>query len=108
MELKINEELQNLIPPLKPDEYEQLEKSIIEDGCRDPIVTWDGTIVDGHNRYSICKKHGIDFDTVEKEFDDIEAAKEWMLENQLGKRNAHPNLLSYIRGMMYLNSNLRV
>ena len=62
-ELKIDPELRDLLPPLTNEEYKQLEKNIIENGFDKnfPIMEWHGFIVDGHNRYSICKKHGIDY-----------------------------------------------
>ena len=62
-ELKIDPELRDLLPPLTDDEYKQLEKNIVENGFDKnfPIMEWNGFIVDGHNRYSICKKHNIDY-----------------------------------------------
>ena len=67
MDLKINEEFTFLIPKLTAEEYEELEASIIQDGCRDRIVTWKGYIIDGHNRYEICNKHNITFEVLEKD-----------------------------------------
>lgn len=87
MDLKINKELKRLIPPLSEDEYNILEKSIIEEGCRDRLITWDDTIVDGHNRYEICKKNGITFNVEDRDFENIEAVKIWMIDNQKGRRN---------------------
>ncbi|MDX5584306.1 MAG: hypothetical protein QNK20_05165, partial [Aureibaculum sp.] len=58
----INQEFKKLIPKLSIEEFNQLEKNIISDGCRDPLVLWDDTIIDGHNRFEICNKHGIEFD----------------------------------------------
>ena len=83
----IHEELEKHIWPLKPEEYKLLEQSILEDGIRDKLITWNGFIVDGHNRYKIAKEHGLTFDTIEKEFADIEAVKDWMDANQLARRN---------------------
>lgn len=59
IKLKIDKEFKTLIPPLSPTEYEQLEANIIADGCREPIVIWNGYIIDGHNRYEICKKNQV-------------------------------------------------
>lgn len=87
MTLIINPEFKALIPPLSPDEYSQLEKNIIADGCREPLITWGNILVDGHNRYEICTKHGLPFTTVEKDFADDSAAKLWMIDNQKGRRN---------------------
>lgn len=87
MDLKIDKEFQELIPPLSKEEYEQLEKNIIADGCRDSLVVWNETIVDGHNRYEICSKHGISFKVKQKEFTTREQATEWIIRNQFGRRN---------------------
>ena len=59
--LKIDNEFKHLICPLQRKEYVQLEQNILADGCRDPIVVWNDVIVDGHNRYEICKRHKISF-----------------------------------------------
>ncbi len=85
--LMIDPEFESLITPLKPDEYAELEKSILEEGCRDPIITWKGVIVDGHNRYTICQKHDLEFKTVERDFESRDDAKVWMIRNQIGRRN---------------------
>lgn len=86
-ELNVDEEFKSLIPPLTDDERARLEKSIIADGVRDPIITWNGTIIDGHNRYAICKKHDIGFRTIEREFESRDAAKLFIISNQLSRRN---------------------
>ena len=85
--LIINPELKELIPPLQLEEYQLLEKSIIEEGCRDSLVIWGNTIIDGHNRYEICIDNDIEFSTTPMEFDSIEEVKEWMINNQLARRN---------------------
>lgn len=85
----IDQEFQSLIPPLSDDEYEGLEKSILTEGFHEwePIVTWNGTIIDGHNRYAICDEHGIAFKTVERDFPSRDAAKIWILDHQMNRRN---------------------
>ncbi len=88
--ITIDDELRALIPPLAETEREQLEDSIIAEGCRDPLVVWNGTLIDGHHRYDICERHGIDYRTVERNFADRDAAKRWMIENQFGRRNLAP------------------
>lgn len=85
--LVINHELKELIPPLQKEEYQLLEKSILEEGCRDSIIVWDNTIIDGHNRYEICTRNNIPFKTQEMDFDNIEDVKEWMINNQFSRRN---------------------
>lgn len=90
MQLKIDAEFQNLIPPLSDEEFRQLEENIKVEGCRDALVTWNGTIVDGHNRYKICQENGISFKKEDKEFSDREEVIEWIIRNQFGRRNLSP------------------
>jgi hypothetical protein len=96
--ITIDQEFQALIPKLALDERQQLEANIQLDGCRDPLVIWQGILVDGHNRYEICTRLGLDFQIVEKQFDDRDHAIEWIIKNQFGRRN----LNDYQRGSLAL------
>lgn len=92
-ELKIDPELKDLLPPLTDEEYKQLEKNIVENGFDKnfPIMEWHGFIVDGHNRYDICKKHNItDYVVGTLAYETKEEVMEWMLDIQLGRRNLSP------------------
>ena len=86
-ELTVDPEFRDLIPPLNEEELKLLEESIVADGCESPLIVWNGVIVDGHNRYAICRKHGIPFSIQEKNFSSRDDAMLWMLRNQLGRRN---------------------
>lgn len=88
--IKIDAEFKALIPPLSPEEREQLEANILQDGCRDPLVVWNDVIVDGHNRFEICAKHKLQYDVKKYDFDDRDDAKLWIIHNQLGRRNLIP------------------
>lgn len=88
--VRIDEEFKALIPPLTQEEYSALEQSILSEGCRDAIVTWNDIIVDGHNRYEICTRHNVPFKTVAYDFKDRDEAKAWMIQNQLARRNLWP------------------
>jgi len=92
MELTINPIFHSLIPPISKEEYGLLEQSILHEGCRDAIVAWNDCILDGHNRYEICQKHNIGFKTLEKEFDNENEVKFWIINNQLGRRNLKVDL----------------
>lgn len=93
MELFIDSEFRSLIPPLAPEELSMLEQSVLEEGVRDAIITWNGYIVDGHNRYDIITRHGIkDYRVITKQFPDKEAAKIWIMRNQISRRNVAPFL----------------
>ena len=85
--LIIDPEFAALIPPLTSDEFSGLEKSILEEGCRDAIIVWGNIIIDGHNRFNICSKHNIPYRTEYRDFPNREAAMLWMLQNQLSRRN---------------------
>jgi len=87
MDISIDKEFHDLIPPLTKEEYETLERSIVNEGCRDAIVTWKSIVVDGHNRFEICQNHNKTFGTVEKEFGSREDVKVWIIRNQFGRRN---------------------
>jgi len=88
MDIVINEELKAYIDPLTPEEYEALERSLLAEGCRDALVLWGDLLVDGHNRYEICRKHGLPFQTVQsKLFKDIEDVHLWMIDQHLGRRS---------------------
>ena len=85
--MTIDKEFETLIPPLSADEYRLLEESILAEGCRDALITWNGILIDGHNRYRICEKHGLPYCTAEIELEDRNAVKVWMMKNQLARRN---------------------
>ena len=87
MELQINQKFKELIPPLEQNEYFKLQSSLMDEGCREALITWNGVIVDGHTRYEICKNFNIPFKTVEKSFENEDAAVEWIMFNQLARRN---------------------
>jgi hypothetical protein len=103
MAITIHPELQSLIPPLTTEEYTQLEANIRADGCHDPLIVWqeEQTLLDGHNRYAICEQHGLDYRIQELSLPGLDAAKEWIIANQLGRRNLTPEQMSYYRGKQY-------
>ena len=88
--LTVDPEFRDLIPPLNEEELKLLEASIVADGCESPLIVWNGAIVDGHNRYAVCRKHKIPFAIQEKNFSSRDDAMLWMLRNQLGRRNLNP------------------
>lgn len=78
----------DLIQTQKEDEHKLLEESLLRYGCRDPLIMWGDILLDGHNRYELCMKHNIPFDTVQVEgIRDRNDAELWIIENQLARRN---------------------
>ncbi|MBO9537678.1 hypothetical protein [Herbaspirillum sp.] len=99
MNIVINEELQKYIDPLTPNEYAALERSILAEGCRDALVLWGEVLVDGHNRYEICRKYELEFKTVQNDsFKSLDDVLLWMIDNQLGRRSVS----DFQRGMLAL------
>lgn len=103
MELRIDPEFEGKIPPLTTEEFQQLENNILADGVViNPIIVWDGVIVDGHNRYRIVNKHPeIKFSTCEKTFADRYEAIAWICKNQLGRRNLTKEQKKYLIGKQF-------
>jgi site-specific DNA-methyltransferase (adenine-specific) len=95
--LEIKEELKKLIPALTQEEFKQLEENCLEEGIREAIITWNGYIIDGHNRYEIANKWNLDFQTKSKHFENEIDVKIWMANNQLGRRN----LSDYVKGELF-------
>lgn len=98
IEIEIDPEFQSLIPALQDEEYAQLEASLLEEGCRDALVLWNGILIDGHNRYSICQRHNLPFHVVERDFDSREDVIIWMVNNQLARRN----IANFVRSELVL------
>jgi hypothetical protein len=88
MSLKIDSEFQALIPPLTEGQRADLEAALVAAGrAIDPIRHWRGTVVDGHNRFEICERLGLPYDTQALDLPSREAVKDWMLRYQRGRRN---------------------
>lgn len=88
MHIVVNEDLKAYIDPLTSDEHDALERSLLTEGCRDALVLWGDVLVDGHNRYGICQKHGIPFQTLQSTlFKSMEDVHLWMIDQHLGRRS---------------------
>lgn len=96
--LEIKEEFKKLIPALTAEEFKQLEANCLEEGIREKIITWNGVIIDGHNRYEIATRWNLDYQTESKRFANENDVREWMINNQFGRRN----LSNYQRSVLAL------
>jgi hypothetical protein len=106
-DIRVAPALANLIPPLAAGELAGLDRSLRDEGCRDPLVVWKWrgkrVLLDGHNRLRICRRYGIPFRIVELELIDLAAARAWVIDNQLRtRRNLSTGASSYLRGRAYL------
>jgi N6-adenosine-specific RNA methylase IME4 len=105
MELCILPEIQQRLLPLRDEELRELERSVLEEGIRDPLVVWrkDGQLilVDGHHRYELAKKHGLKFQMVERRFESLDEVLIWVDRNQLGRRNLTDEQRTVVIGRLY-------
>ena len=101
--LKIDPEFQSQIPPLTDDEFKQLEENILKEGkLISPLIVWNNTLVDGHNRYAILQKHPeIYFSTMPLPFESRGEVLAWICKNQLGRRNLTPEQKKFLIGKQY-------
>ena len=101
--LKIDPEFQSQIPPLTDDEFKQLEENILKEGkLLSPLIVWNNTLVDGHNRYAILQKHPeIYFSTMPLPFESRGEVLAWICKNQLGRRNLTPEQKKFLIGKQY-------
>ncbi|MCL2426956.1 MAG: hypothetical protein FWD05_11545 [Oscillospiraceae bacterium] len=106
-EIIIDKEFERILPKLDEQTYAWLEESILEYGCREPLVLWNGILIDGHNRYSILQKHNLPINTVNMEFDSRDDVLIWIISTQVSRRNLNPLQLSFYRGMHY-NADKRI
>jgi hypothetical protein len=118
MEITILDELKYFIPPLQAEEWNQLESNILAEGCRQSLSVWKTfshiidksaaeplavvtILIDGHNRYEICRRHGLGFSVDFVDFESLQGAKNYMIEQQLGRRNLNSEQMAYLRGLRY-------
>ena len=110
--LEICKEFKSLIRPHPQKDYIELETSILNNGCLEPIKVWRGLIVDGHCRYDICNRYHIPFAVEEMPFDCKESAVVWICATQLKRDNISEEARHFLIGMQYetqklINSNKR-
>jgi hypothetical protein len=121
-QIRVLDELKAFIPPPITEEYNQLEKNILQYGCKDSLVIWETTelqldpnsessdpayiLVDGHNRHIICVDNSLPFSIQLMAFSSLIEVKDYMIDLQLGRRNLTPQQASYFRGLRYQNEKL--
>jgi hypothetical protein len=101
MELTIDPEFESLCPPLAEDELRYLRTDITRVGCLQNLIAWDGILIDGHNRYRICTEENVPFKVRELAFMDRRHARDWIITNQLGRRNLTAEQKKYLIGLRF-------
>jgi len=100
-DIAIDPGIASLLAPHSPRELALLESSLLEEGCREPLSAWRGTLLDGHARLDVCRRHGLPFQVAEIDLADRDAAVQWVLVRQLARRNLTRIAASYFRGVLY-------
>lgn len=99
--LRIDEAFRNQLFPLSAVEFAHLEQSLLAEGCRESLIAWNGTLVDGHNRYDICTRHDIPFGIEDRQFASRADVEDWIDCNQAGRRNLSPADFAIVSGRIY-------
>ena len=100
-ELKTDRIFEKLTVPYTKDEMEQLEQSILRQGCLEPIATWGGVILDGHKRYRICMIEEIDYEIKELYFTTVEDAVLWVCRQRVQYLSRKKMIFKYLVGKWY-------
>lgn len=109
MQFDIDPEVRDLLPILEPGTLADLEQKLLAEGCLEKLRVgqYPGLarpiLIDGHNRLAICEKHGLEFRIAYPlAFADRKALLQWVIDNQLSRRNLTPEQIRYYRGMDYI------
>lgn len=101
--LQTDTEFMQLCVPASQEETEQLERSLLMQGCREPIITWNGIILDGHKRYQFCRYEEMEFDVQEMDFHNREEAIAWICRQRIPFVHRHSVMYKYLVGKLYIN-----
>lgn len=69
--------------------------------CEHNPAQQEYVLIDGHNRFEICTRLGIEYDVEEMLFDGRDAVMDWIDANQLGRRNLSPEDRTRLIGRRY-------
>jgi len=102
MKLTIKPEYAALLPAHTEEELSELTDSLILEGVREKIIHNSiGIILDGMTRFDVANANKLDYETTQLDLADEHAERDWILKNQLGRRNLTPEKMSYLRGKLY-------
>ncbi len=99
--IEIYPKFKELLPPLTPAEFEQLKQSVLAEGIREPLKVWRNKLVDGHNRFELAQSYDLPYAVIDLHFTDEDEVCEWIITNQLGRRNLEPNIKTLFIGQLY-------
>ena len=97
-ELQTDPEFEDLIQPREENYLEELEESIFDHGCLDPVYVWNNIILDGHLRYKICMKWDIHFNIQHIIFESRDKAVSFICREQLKRTDLTGEYKKYLIG----------
>lgn len=102
-DIKIDPELRDYLTPLSEEEEKQLTGALIYEGCLSPLIVEanTGVLLDGHNRYRICKEHKIPFQIKTIQITKKSRQIEFVITNQLSRRNLSKDAFAKLVGDLY-------
>ena len=83
------DQLSTAFPAMDEDDYAHLRDSIKRYGVREPVVTFEGKIIDGRHRWRACEELGIPCPTVE--WDGEGSLVEFVIDRNLRRRHLTPS-----------------
>lgn len=102
--LREDREFKNLTIPASQNEMDVLEKSICQEGCLEPIITWKNMIIDGYKRYMICREKGLDYSTKMMSFPCRDEAIIWVCRKRLDTLERNSDVSRYLIGKIYIST----
>lgn len=101
--LQISTEFERLTIPASQEELIRLENSLLQNGCKNPIITWNGYIVDGHKRYRLCSYEDIAYDTYELGIPNRDDVIIYLCRERLPLAKRSSPMYHYLIGKWYLS-----
>jgi hypothetical protein len=105
---KRDPEIESMLPKLTPEARAGLKLLIETDGHIDPLVLGrvgkELLLLDGHNRDEIADELRMPRPTRELTFPTRELAIQWVIDNQLSRRNLTDEQRDYYQGKKRLNN----
>jgi len=100
--LQIDERFRRLVCPMDRQSFAQLEADILSGRRIEPLVVWDGFLIEGFNRYKIYSEHQLPFCTKAQEFSCWQAAAAWICVQQLKRDDIPEARRRFLIGAQYL------
>lgn len=99
--LKIAPEFKSLMHPLSEREFLSLRESLLEGKAAYSIAAWNDYLIDGYERYIICRQENLPYHVHRIGFSCREHAITWICREQLKKENLPNERFRYLIGKRY-------